>query len=99
MRHADAQGANRVGHPVPMAMIVLSLMTVEMDMGIAVVVMAMQVPTLAVELNGQGSTEHDQQYPNPRLGNEFELRWDVNPQDQHDRPYDQQGQRMADPPP
>jgi hypothetical protein len=70
-----------------MAMIVLTLMTVEMEMLLTVVMMAMHVPPFAVQFERQRPAESYQQDPDAGFSDELELCGDAKPPGEHNRPH------------
>ena len=81
-----------------MAMIVLSLMAVEVDMRRSIVAMAMHMPLFPVEFPCQGDAQDDQENPYTRFCNEFKFIRDVKPRDEDNRSDQQQRERMSDAP-
>lgn len=81
-----------------MAMIVLSLMTVEVDMRRSIVAMAVHMPLLTVEFACQGGAQDNQENSYTRFCHEFKFIRDMKPRDEDNRPDQQQRERMSDAP-
>jgi hypothetical protein len=82
-----------------MTVIFLPLVAMEVHVRLAVMVMPVNVPPFTVELEGQFPTKHNQQNSDSRFGDGFKFGWDVNPSDENNQSYEQQCERMPNPPP
>ena len=60
MRHADAEWADRVRHPMAMMMGFLSLMAMKVNMVFTVMTMAVYMPPFAVQLSREHPTKDDE---------------------------------------
>ena len=81
-----------------MAMIVLSLMAVEVDMRRSIVVVAVHMPPFTIEFECQRNAQDNQKNPYTRFCDELKFIRDMKPRDEDNRSDEQQRECMSDAP-